>query len=184
VSISLLEERREVMMFFLCLFTITTVIWQEDFTQGPATMSQLYDYTVNISHEEGKVILKADPESENFSAAWFYVDQDLAFTDEDVLELVMKVENNEIRLRYFYRKENEKEYYSGVQIISPDAEYQKIELPLVEARPFFGTEYPASLTPEKQPCLYIFMSSDIRGGFDVEINWISVIRPESYKEEK
>jgi len=171
-------------MFFLCLFTIVSVLWQEDFTEGPATMNQLYNYTVNISHEDGKIFLKADPESEDFSAAWFYVDEDVAFTDEDVLELITRVKNSEVRLGYFYRKAGENEYYTGVQIIFPDAEYQKVELPFVEARPLYGIEYPATLTPGKNPCLYIFISSDLPGSFDVEIDWISVFRPESFEEEK
>jgi len=171
-------------MLFLYLFTITTILWQKNFTDGPATMSQLFDSKIDVCHKDGKVILKAEPGLDNFPNAWFYLDENLAFTDKDVLELSMKVESCEIRLRYFYRKEGKREYYSYVHIISPDTAYQKIILPLDEARPFYGTEFPEALTPGKKPVLYIFMSSDIPGMFDVEIDWISIIRRESDKEEK
>ena len=171
-------------MLLIFLFNITTVLWKEDFTQGLATMSQLYDYNVNIVHEEGRVFLKANLESKHFSAAWFYVDEDFAFTEEDILELVMKVKDKEVRLRYFYKKEGESEYYSGVQIISPDAEYQKVELPFVDAKPLYGSEYPSALTPGQKPCLYIFISGDLPGVFDVEIDYISVTRAESHGEER
>lgn len=171
-------------MFFLYLFTVTTVLWQEDFTENMSTMSQLYDYTVDISHQDGKVFLKANPQFEGFSSAWFYVDEDLAFCDDDILELIVRVHDKKARLKYFYRKEGCSVYYGGVKVVAPDTQWQKVEIPLKDARPFYSSNYPSALTPDKTPCLYIFITNELPGNFDVEIDWMSVVRPESHEEER
>lgn len=170
-------------MFLLCLFVITSVLWQEDFTEGISTMSQLYDYTITISHEDGKIYLEGEPQFESFASAWFYVDEDLSFTEGDVLELVMKVNSNSVQMRYFYRQEDRHVYFSGEKIISSDEQWQKVEIPFAEARPFYGSDFPAALTPGKTPCLYIFISNELPGELDVEIDRISIFRSLFKKEE-
>lgn len=171
-------------MFLLCLFTITSVLWHEDFTENMSTLSQLYDYTVDISHRDGKIFLQAHPRFEGFASAWLYVDEDITFCDDDRLELVIKVHDKKVRLKYFYRKEGRNVYFGGVKVIAPDTQWQKVEIPLKDARPFYSSNYPYALTPDKTPCLYIFITNELPGHFDVEIDWISVVRPQSHTEEK
>lgn len=171
-------------MILISLFIFSSMLWQETFTDTTLTMSQLYDYYVDISSKEGKVFLKANPESEGFAAAWFYVDEDIAFGSFDVLKLVIKVNDNNARLRYLYRREGRKVYFGGEEIISHSEQWQEVEIPLGEAKPFYSSNYPYALTPDKNPCLYIFIDNKWPGYFDVEIDSIYVFRTESQGEEK
>jgi len=171
-------------MILISLFIFSFMLWQETFTDTIPTMSQLYDYSVDISSKEGKVFLKANPESEGFAAAWFYVDEDIAFGSFDVLKLVIKVNDNNARLRYLYRREGRKVYFGGEEIISHSEQWQKVEIPLGEAKPFYSSNYPYAFTPDKNPCLFIFIDNELPGYFDVEIDSIYVFRSESQREEK
>ena len=67
-------------MVFLTLFIISSVLWQEDFTDTTVSMNQLYDYAIDISYEEGIVSLTAHPQLEGGAAAWLYVDEDVVVT--------------------------------------------------------------------------------------------------------
>lgn len=175
-------------MIFISLFILSSIfssmLWQEDFTDTIPPMSQLYDYSIDISSEEGKVFLKGNPQFEGFAAAWFYVDEDIVFSSDDVLEVVIKVNDNNARLRYFCRMDGCEVYFAGQKIISSDEQSQKVEIPLGETKPYYSSNYPYALTPGKKPCLYIFIDNELPGNFDVEIDRISVFRPEPNKEER
>ncbi len=171
-------------MILLFVFIFSSLLWQEDFTDTALTMSQLYDYSVDISCEEGIVFLKANPQSEGSAAAWFYVDEDIAFSSDDVLKLVIKVNDNDVRLRYLYRREGREVYFGGDEIIPLSEQWQKVEIPLKKAKPFYSSDYPYALTPGKKPCLYIFIDNKLPGNFDVAIDSIFVFRPESHEDEK
>ncbi len=170
-------------MILISLFIFSSVLWQEDFTDTISTMSQLFDYTIDITHEDGKVFLRAHPQCGGITSAWFYIDEDLTLSD-DILELVMKVNDNKALLRYFYRKEGGGVYFFGDKIVSADTQWQRVQIPLEEAKPFYGSDFPYALTPGKMPCLYIFIQNKLQGNFDVEIDGISVLRMESPEEEK
>ena len=145
-------------------------------------MSQLFEYTVDITHKEGKIFLKANPKLEGASSAWFYVDmddKDFAFTKDDVLELALKVNKNKLRINYYYRKEGSAEYWGGEKIVSADEKLQTIKIPLKEAFPFYSGNFPVSLTPGKTPELYIFVDNLCPGEFDVVIDNIAVVKEEA-----
>lgn len=168
-----------VIMFFLSLFilnlTFNTILWQEDFTNGPQTMSQLYDYTVDISYcDSDRVVLQANPGLEGLSSAWFYLDEPIFFDDTDTLELLLKVSNNKARIKYFYLKKDYPVYLGGEVIISPDSEWQTIKIPFNSAKPFYSSNFPFALIPHKLPPLYIFIDNMLPGKFDVEIDRMSV----------
>jgi len=171
-------------MIFISFCIFSSILWQEDFTDTTLVMSQLYNYSINISHKEGKAFLIANPDSEGFAAAWFYVEEDIAFTPLDVLNLVLKVNANKARFKYFYRREGRKVYFRGEEIISPSEQWQKIEISLKETKPYYSSNYPYALTPNKNPCLYIFIDNELPGYFDVEIDSIYVSRAEPQGEEK
>lgn len=171
-------------MILISLFIFSSMLWQETFTDTTLTMSQLYDYSIDISQKEGKVFLKANPESEGFAAVWFYVDEDIAFSSDDILKLVIKVNTNKVRFRYLYRREGRKVYFRGEEVISPDEQWQRVKIPLGEAKPIYSSNYPYALTPDKNPCLFIFIDNELPGYFDVEIDSIYVFRTESQGEEK
>lgn len=172
------------MILFIFLLLCSPVLLHEDFTDTITTMSQLYDYSIDVSSKEGKVFLKATPHFEGFAVAWFYVDKDIVFTSEDVLELVIKVNDNKARLRYFCRIDGREVYFAGEEIISSNEQWQEIEIPFKEAKPFYSSNYPYALTPDKKPCLYIFIDNELPGNFDVEIDRVSVFRPGSDEGEK
>jgi hypothetical protein len=170
-------------MLLLCLFVLTPVLWQEDFIDGIATMSQLYEYEIEISHLDGKVILNGNPQFEGFSSAWFYLDSEILFSENDILELKIKVNNNKMRLNYFYRKKGSPVYYAGEEIISASEDWQQIKLPLMCAKPFYSSNFPFALTPDKTPALYIFIDNLLPGTFNVEIDKISVQKCRADEEE-
>jgi hypothetical protein len=171
-------------MIPIVLILASTLLWQEDFDNNVSTMSQLYDYNVDISHKDGKVTLTAHPQFEGFASAWLYVDGDVGFDAGDVMELRIKVNANAVRLRYFFRKNVCKQYHAGEYNIPAAEEWQTVEIALRDATPFFGTEFPAALTPDKTPTLYLFIENAVPGDFDVELDRISVERHSTKREQR
>ena len=171
-------------MIPIVLILASTLLWQEDFDDNVSTMSQLYDYNVEISHEDGKVIITARPQFEGFASAWLYVDGDVGFDAGDALELRIKVNVNTVRLRYFFRKKTCKQYHAGEYNIPAAEEWQTVQIPLDNATPFFGTEFPAALTPDRTPILYLFIENAMPGDFDVELDRIAVERQSRKREQR
>jgi hypothetical protein len=165
------------------LILLSSLLWQEDFNEGSSVLRQLYDYQIDIVQQEGGVRLTANPQFEGFASAWLYVDKDIYLSDDDVLELRIRDNGNAVRIRYFFLKDNGKEYYAGENIVFVGAEWQNVEIPLRFATPFFGCEFPAALTPNVKPVLYIFIENAVSGSFDIELDHISVIRPSAKEEE-
>ena len=164
-------------MVLISLFLLSSVLWEGDCGDGALGIRQLYDYSVDISWEEGVVSLKGDPWREGFSAAWFSIDEDMAFESEDVLKVSMKVNRNEVRLRYLYRREGREVYFGGEEVITAHGQWQKVEIPFSEGKPFYSSDYPYALTPGKRPCVYLFIENRVPGEFDVELDSIWVFRP-------
>ena len=121
------------------LILASTLLWHEDFTDNTSTMSQLYNYSVDIGHEDGRVTLRSSPQFDGFASAWLHVDEDLYFTDRDVLTLRIKVNTNAARLRLFFRKCERRLFHADEYNIEVDEEWQEIEIPLRQATPFFGS---------------------------------------------
>ncbi|MGD8979426.1 MAG: hypothetical protein PVH23_05105 [candidate division WOR-3 bacterium] len=171
-------------MMTIILLLVSTVIWQEDFSEGASVMRQLYDYRIDITQQDNGVRLTANPQFEGFASAWLYVDKDIHFHDDDVLEIRIRDNGNAVRIRYFFLKENCPEYYAGENIVFVGAEWQNVEIPLRFATPFFGSEFPAALTPNEKPALYLFIENAVSGSFDVELDHISVTRRRTQEEEQ
>ncbi len=163
-------------MILISFFVMSTLIWQDDFTEMMTPINQLFDYTIDITHERGKILLQAHPQCGDFASAWLSVDEDLVLDDEDVLEVIIKVNDNEVGFRYYYLKGGGEVYFFGERTISAHAEWQHVDIPFKEAKPLYGSDFPAALTPGKLPCLYIFMRNELPGNFDVEIDRISLWR--------
>ncbi len=173
-------------MLLTYLFILNSVIWQEDFTTRLSTMSQLYEYRVDITHMNGKVLLKANPRLEGSASAWYYLeeyDNDFEFSEDDVLELAVKVNDNKLRLNYYYHRKGYQSYWAGEKIISADEEWQTIKIPLKDAKPFYSGNFPYALTPGRTPALFIFIDNLLPGDFEVEIDRISVLKEVSGEEE-
>lgn len=161
-------------MIPIILIMASTLLWQEDFDHDVSTLSQLYDYKVDISQEDGIVKLMADPQFEGFASAWLYVEGEAGFGTTDALVMRIKVNANPVRLRYFFRKKACKQYHAGEYIVQPTGEWQTVQIPLRNATPFFGMEFPAALTPDKAPVLYLFIENAVPGDFSVELDRILV----------
>ena len=171
-------------MIATILILASSLLWQEDFTESASAMRQLYDYRIDITQQDGGIRLTANPQFEGFASAWLYVDSDIFFNDDDVLEIRVRDNGNAVRIRYFFLKENCREYYAGENIVFVGDQWQNVEIPLRYATPFFGSEFPAALTPGKKPALYLFIENAVSGSFDVELDRISVTRRGTEKEEQ
>ncbi len=171
-------------MILIPLFILSTLLWQEDFTESVSTVSQLFGHTVEITHKDGKVILQAHPQCGDFASAWLSVDKDLVINDDHTLELLIKVNDNQVGLRYYYRKGNGEVYFFGDYVVSADEQWQRVQIPLKAAKPLYGSDFPFALTPGKMPCLFLFIRNELPGNFDVEIDRISVLSEELPEEEK
>jgi hypothetical protein len=171
-------------MIATILILVSSLLWQEDFTEDASAMRQLYDYRIEIAHQDGGIRLFANPQFEGFASAWLYVDTNIFFNDDDVLEIRIRDNGNAVRIRYFFLKENCLEYYAGENIVFVGNEWQNVEIPLRHSTPFFGSEFPAALTPGKKPALYLFIENAVSGSFDVELDRISVTRRGTTKEEQ
>jgi len=170
-------------MIFISLFIISTLLWQDDFTETITPVNQLFDNTIDITYERGKVLLNAHPQNGDFASAWFSVDEDIILSDRDILELVIKVNDNKVGLRYYCLKGGGA-YFFGERTISAHAAWQHVDIPIKEAKPWYGSDFPAALTPGKMPCLYIFIRNELPGNFDVEIDRIALLREELSLEEQ
>ncbi len=161
-------------MFSLVFFLVNAIVWQEDFTTARQTMAQLYEYTIDITQQDGKVILKGNPQFEGSSTAWFYLDKEMIFDNNDVLEIVLRVKCNRARINYFYRRKDSPVYFGGEVCIDAKDEWQRIEIPFRDARPCYSSNFPFALTPHKLPGLYLFVDNLLPGNFEVEIDKILV----------
>lgn len=171
-------------MLPIMIFLLSPVIWQEDFAESDSVLRQLYDYHIEIMQQDGGVRLTANPQFEGFASAWLYVDKDISFNDDDVLEIRIRDNGNAVRIRYFFLKEDCGEYYAGENIVFLGDDWQNVEIQLRYAKPFFGTEFPAALTPGQKPSLYLFIENAVSGNFDVELDHISVTRRGTNQEEQ
>jgi hypothetical protein len=171
-------------MTTILLLLASMVLWREDFNDTTASMHQLYDYHVDIKQQDGHVKLTANPQFEGFASALLYIDSNISFTDDDVLEIRLRDNGNAVRIRYFFLKGSCQEYYAGENIVFIGDEWQNVEIPLRYATPFFGMEFPASLTPGLTPALFLFIENAISGSFDVELDQISVTRSGTTEEDQ
>lgn len=161
-------------MPLLVLFMFNAVVWQEDFTDGPQTLAQLFEYTIDISHQDSRVVLTGHPQFEGFSSAWFYLDRDLTFDESNVLEILLRVKCNKARINYFYRREDSPVYFGGEVCINPSDDWQTIAIPFKDSKAFYSSNFPFALTPGKLPALYLFIDNLLPGDFEVEIDRILV----------
>ncbi len=171
-------------MVSLILFFAASILWQEDFAETTSGIHQLYDYHVEIAYEAGSITLRANPQFEGFASAWMYVDEEIALHDDDALVIRIRGDENTVRIRYFFRKQKCTSYYAGENTISVEDEWKDVVIPLKNAFLFSGTEFPAALTPDTNPVLYIFIENAMSGKFAVEINQISIIRHSTQAEER
>ncbi|MEO0094657.1 MAG: hypothetical protein ABIL46_07490 [candidate division WOR-3 bacterium] len=169
------------MIFLNLLFNV--VLWHEDFVNDNLSVQQLYEYTVDIRMEEGNLQLRGNPGAEGFSCAWFYLDDSIQLTEDDLIEMRIKVTGVETRLKYLYKKKGSPIYWGQEIIVYTDTDWQKIRIPLKQARPFYSSNFPFALTPDKTPTLYFFIDNFTPGNFDTKIDYISIIKPNTIKEE-
>jgi len=160
----------------LILILTASVVWQEDFAETSSVIQQLYDYHVEIIQQDGRVRLKANPPFEGFASAWMHIDREIVFSDNDALVIRVRGNENPVRVRYFFRKAECKEYYAGESIITAGKEWQDASIPLKHGALLSGTEFPAALTPGLNPIFFVFIENAAAGKFEIEIDQISVIR--------
>ena len=168
-------------MIAIALLVVSAVLWQEQFINGVSSMNQLYNYTIDIVHEGEAVVLRADLEEEEYAAAWFSVDDANPFPHDAVMRMTVKVNSNTVRLRCFCRRYGHSVYFMAETSIAADEHWQTIEIELQDTKPFYSSNFPASLTPGTEPALFLIIESTHAGQFSIEIDDISVLEQ---KEEK
>ena len=168
-------------MTAVALLIVSAVLWQEQFINGVSSMNQLYDYTVDIVHEGEKVILRADLQDEEFAAAWFSIDESRPFPQDAIVRLTVKVNSNTARLRLFCRRHGHSVYFAGAKSIAADEHWQAVDIRLQDTKPFYSSNFPASLAPGKEPALFLIIENEQPGAFNIEIDDIVVL--ESKEEE-
>ncbi len=170
-------------MLFVSLLLIGALVWQEEFTANRSTMLQLYEYNIDITHQDGTVLLKSNPAKEGAASAWYHCDRETDFCENDVLLFTVKVHANNLRLKYFYRKKDSQAYWGGEVVVPPSKNWQTIKIPLKSAMPFYSGNYPFALTPGKTPALFVFFDNLVPGKFDAVIDKISVLKADAGGEE-
>ncbi|MCX7994446.1 MAG: hypothetical protein N3A65_01565 [candidate division WOR-3 bacterium] len=166
------------------VFLFSTVLWQIDFLEDSPSFQQLYEYTINIQQEDGILHLTGNPDAEGFSSAWFYLDNGMQLKEDNIIEISMRVKGVATRLKYLYRKKGSAVYWGQEIIIEKSTQWQKIILPLQQAKPFYSSNFPFALTPDKTPVIYFFIDNLIPGNFDTEIDYISIIKSDKIREER
>lgn len=171
-------------MIALIFFLAASTMWQEDFAETTSVVQQLYDYNVEIVHQDGSVRLMANPQFEGFASAWLHVDKEIAFSENDALVIRIRGNENPVRLRYFFRKGECRGYHASESVITASEEWRDVTIPMNQAILLSGTEFPAALTPGLNPSLYVIIENATPGNFELEIDQISVVRQPSRTEEK
>ncbi|HIE05483.1 MAG TPA: hypothetical protein EYP58_01645 [bacterium (Candidatus Stahlbacteria)] len=165
-------------MVLITLISLGTILWQEDFNRGVGNFAQLHEYEVKIEHKDGRVLFKGNPQFEGFSSAWMFIDDEIEFTKDDILRIRIKVNDNKVRLRYFYLTEEGRVYHAGQEYISRSENWQVITIPFVCAKPFYSSNFPWALTPKKKTPFFLFIENGLPGNFEVEIDQITISRLE------
>jgi hypothetical protein len=170
-------------MIPILLFLASSILWQENFTESTSVINQLYDYHVDIGQRDGKVRLTASPQFEGFASAWLYVDEGITLREDDALTMRIRGNDIPVRIRYFFKKGKCASYYADEKTILAGAEWQDVFIHLESTMFFSGTEFPAALTPGKNPVFYLFIENGESGDFDIEIDHISIVRHGTQAEE-
>jgi hypothetical protein len=162
-------------MIGVALLIVSAVLWQERFVDGVSSMNQLYDYTVDIVHEGEKVLLQAVLQEDEYAAAWFSSDVANPFPEHARVRLLVKVNSNTVRLRLFCRRHGHSVYFTSTRNIAASEHWQTIEVSLHDTRPFYSSNFPASLTPGREPALFLIIENAHPGLFNMEIDDILVL---------
>jgi hypothetical protein len=72
-------------------------------------------------------------------------------------------------------------YYTGKTSVAVDEHWQTVDISLHDAQPFYSSNFPASLTPGKEPVLFVFVENEEPSAFRVEIDDIAVIEQKGEK---
>ncbi len=153
---------------------IAFVVWVTNFKDKKLEIKQLENYKIEIHNTEQGIALKGDPEEQGFSSAWFYIPENIEISTNDTLSIKMKVIKNAVRLRYFLLSEDKRVYLLGIKYIYESKKWQEIEIPLEDSRPFYSSNFPWSLLPDKEPSMYIFVENQYPGEFYVKISSVKV----------
>lgn len=161
------------MNMVICLVT-ALVVWETNFKDKKVELRQFENYQVETHNTEQGIVLKGNPEEEGFSSAWFYIPENIKVLANDTLCLRMKVFKNTVRLRYFLLSEDKRVYLLGIKYIPESENWLEIGIPLIYAKPFYSSNFPWSLLPDKKPSMYIFIENQNPGEFHVKISSVKV----------
>jgi hypothetical protein len=165
-------------MTTVALLVVSALLWQEQFIGATWSMNPLHDSAIEIVHQDERIILRAAPGEEQFAAAWFSADRTSPFPVDAVVRLTIKVNSNAARIKCFTRRQGHSVYFVTETTVAPGAQWQSIAVPLSCAKPFYGSDFPACLTPGEEPALFLIVENMQSGGLNIEIDDISVLDKE------
>lgn len=163
------------------LLLLSLVGWQADLSPGLATLQGQPDYPVVVTQVSGKAFLTANPKEEGWASAWMYVEKLGQVPREASLALTLKGNGRSLRLRYFYLGPDPGLYYSSTEYVNTNGKWQTIRLPLTKSGPFFSSNFPWAMVPDKRVQLYLFIENGEPGPFEVTLSRVSLEKGEVEK---
>jgi hypothetical protein len=153
---------------------IASIVWETNFNDKKTEIKKLENYQIEIYKTDDGVTLKGNPQEEGFSSAWFYIPENVKISTYDTLFIKIKVLKNTVRLRYFLLSEDKRVYFLGIKYIPESENWQEIKIPLENVAPFYSSNFPWCLMPDKMPSMYLFIENQVPGKFLVKINRVKI----------
>jgi hypothetical protein len=167
-------------MIFLGLITAST-LWLNNFSadtgiwipdrRNPVSIS----YLCTDSDSLGYVHLAGNPQDVGRSSAWFHVGQIPELTARSCISLRVKGNDSLVTIRMAFKRLGTKPYYYLRKCVRVSREWQKIRIPLKDAKPLWASNYPESLVPGLSPDFFLFVENGEPGHFCVTIDRIEIL---------
>lgn len=159
---------------------ITFNLWTSNFATGIEPFQSNPRNPVNIYHtkegalnSKGTVKIIGTPNLPGRASAWMYIDS-TPCSPNTIVSFFMKGNNKKVRFRILYKKPGSNSYLYLKTILTIKTEWQKIEIPLKDAKPLWSSNYPYALVPGKNPDFFLFIENGDSGQFEVIIDEMAI----------
>jgi hypothetical protein len=156
------------------LLLLSLLGWQADLSPGMATLQGQPDYPAAVAHLNGQTVLTANPNEEGWASAWMYQEKIGKVPVGTELALTLKGNGRSLRLRYFYLGPDPGLYYSSTEYVKTDGQWQTVRLPLSQAGPFYSSNFPWAMVPDKRVEFYLFVENGEPGPFQVTLSRVAL----------
>ncbi len=151
------------------LILLSLVTWQADLSPGLTTLQAQPSYPVAIASQAGQWVLTANPSEEGWASAWMYQEKLGPIPQGAALKVTLRGNGRSLRLRYFYLGPDPGLYYSSTEYVKTDGKWQTVSLPLSQAGPFYSSNFPWAMVPDKRVEFFLFVENGEPGPFEVTL---------------